>query len=64
MASGGVVALGVAESLQGRELDPVLSGRVVGPIAAVADLSAGRRKERLGRLDALRAGEGRGVSPE
>src|SRR5439155_24104959 len=48
------VALGVAERLRNRELDDIWAGRVVGPVAAVTDNSAGRGEKVFGSLDQLR----------
>ena len=53
VAKGGVVGDGIAERLEGRHLHEILRDVVISPVSAVADISAGRGKERLGTGDAL-----------
>ena len=61
MRERGGVALGVAERLEGRHLHVIRAFGVIGAGAAVADVGAGRGKEPVGALDALRQGQGRGL---
>ena len=53
MRERGVKALGVAEGLDRRHLDVVGFLRVVGPVAAVADVGLRAGEECLGMGDAL-----------
>ena len=55
------MTLGVPEGLEGRHLYVIRAFGVVGAGSAVPDVGAGRGKEPVGYLDALRQGEGRGV---
>jgi len=52
MGKDGVISLGAMKRFKWRHLNEVNLGAVEGPVAAVADIGAGRGKEGLGMLDA------------
>ena len=52
MSKDGVISLGPAKRFKWWQLNEVSLGAVEGPAAAVADIGAGRGKERLGMRDA------------
>ena len=53
MGKRGVIALGIAEGLEGRHLDVIGPHGVIGPVAAMADIGAGRGKELFHKINAL-----------
>ena len=57
------VALGIAERLERRHLHIVGAFGVIGAVAAVADVGAGRGEEPVGRFDVAARSAGQGPRP-
>jgi hypothetical protein len=58
MSERGVIALAVLEEFEMRHLDVIGTGRVVGPVSAMADFPSGMREESIEGSDALFLAQG------